>query len=150
MNCLFETNSIKYSLKLLLNNNYLNKSIVFINRRQMSKTLETLVFDNRALRTLPIDKEERNYVRTVNNSCFSLVSPTPLSNPQLVSYSKPALRLIDIDDQQINRNEFIEYFSGNKIIPGSETASHCYCGHQFGLYFIFLYNFSFKSKTSLY
>jgi hypothetical protein len=150
MNCLFETNSIKYSLKLLLNNNYLNKSKVIINRRQMSKTLETLVFDNRALRTLPIDRVERNYVRTVNDSCFSSVSPTPLSNPQLVSYSKPALRLIDIeDDQQINRNEFVEYFSGNKIIPGSETASHCYCGHQFGLYFIlfyFLYNFSFKSN----
>jgi superfamily I DNA and/or RNA helicase len=138
MNCLIETNSIKYSLKLLLNN-YLNKSIVVIKRRQMSKTLETLVFDNRALRTLPIDTEQRNYVRTVNNSCFSLVSPTPLSNPELVSYSKPALKLIDIEDDQINTNQFVQYFSGNKIIPGSETASHCYCGHQFGLYFIFFY-----------
>jgi uncharacterized protein YdiU (UPF0061 family) len=27
---------------------------------------------------------------------------------------------------------FEEYFSGNKLLPGSETAAHCYCGHQFG------------------
>jgi uncharacterized protein YdiU (UPF0061 family) len=24
--------------------------------------------------------------------------------------------------------------SGNKLLPGSETASHCYCGHQFGVF----------------
>lgn len=30
------------------------------------------------------------------------------------------------------RKDAAEYLSGNKLIPGSETASHCYCGHQFG------------------
>ncbi|KAM8979023.1 protein adenylyltransferase SelO, mitochondrial [Sarcophilus harrisii] len=24
------------------------------------------------------------------------------------------------------------YFSGNALLPGSEPAAHCYCGHQFG------------------
>jgi uncharacterized protein YdiU (UPF0061 family) len=24
--------------------------------------------------------------------------------------------------------------SGNKEIKGSETAAHCYCGHQFGVF----------------
>ncbi len=24
--------------------------------------------------------------------------------------------------------------SGNKIIPGTEPAAHCYCGHQFGYF----------------
>ncbi len=40
-------------------------------KRQLSMaTLETLKFDNRALKNLPIDEEERNFVRTVpgNNS----------------------------------------------------------------------------------
>ncbi|KTG33864.1 hypothetical protein cypCar_00022526, partial [Cyprinus carpio] len=25
-----------------------------------------------------------------------------------------------------------EYLSGSRVIPGSEPAAHCYCGHQFG------------------
>lgn len=27
---------------------------------------------------------------------------------------------------------FVEHFSGNRLLPGSETAAHCYAGHQFG------------------
>lgn len=33
---------------------------------------------------------------------------------------------------EVARPEFVECFSGNELLPGSETASHCYCGHQFG------------------
>ncbi|KAJ1517906.1 hypothetical protein HMI55_005016 [Coelomomyces lativittatus] len=29
---------------------------------------------------------------------------------------------------------FVEYFSGRKLIPGSEPWSHCYGGHQFGYF----------------
>ncbi|CAG2106778.1 unnamed protein product [Medioppia subpectinata] len=101
---------------------------------QMAKTLQTLVFDNKALRRLPLDPIEDNYVRTVDNACFSRLRPTPLSNPRLVSYSKSALNLIDIDDEEVAKHDFVEYMSGNKLMAGSETASHCYCGHQFGTF----------------
>ena len=30
--------------------------------------------------------------------------------------------------------ELADYFSGNKLLDGSETAAHCYCGHQFGYF----------------
>ena len=33
---------------------------------------------------------------------------------------------------QVQDPNFVEYFSGNRLLPGSETAAHCYCGHQFG------------------
>ena len=33
---------------------------------------------------------------------------------------------------QVSRPEFVEYLCGNRVLPGSEPASHCYCGHQFG------------------
>ena len=33
---------------------------------------------------------------------------------------------------QVHSPSFIEYFSGNRLLPGSETAAHCYAGHQFG------------------
>ena len=33
---------------------------------------------------------------------------------------------------QVLRPEFVEVMCGNRVLPGSEPASHCYCGHQFG------------------
>lgn len=32
-------------------------------------TLETVNFDNRVLKSLPLDREEKNYVRTVQGVC---------------------------------------------------------------------------------
>ncbi|XP_019864467.1 PREDICTED: selenoprotein O-like [Amphimedon queenslandica] len=95
-------------------------------------SLESLQFDNRVLKSLPVDEEKENYVRSVSGACYSLVNPTPVKNPQLVSASADALNLLGLDIKEIQRPEFIEYFSGNKVIPGSEPAAHCYCGHQFG------------------
>lgn len=97
----------------------------------MSK-LEELVFDNRALKNLPVETDTQNYVRTVVGACFSRVRPTPLTNPQLVAHSQSALDLLGLSPDQVKRKEFVEYLSGNTILPGSEPASHCYCGHQFG------------------
>lgn len=65
-------------------------------------------------------------------ACFSLVSPTPVNNPLTAVYSKSAFSLIDLPETELQRKDFPEYFSGNKLMPGSKTASHCYCGHQFG------------------
>lgn len=95
-------------------------------------TLETLQFDNLALRSLPLDEEKENYVRQVPGACFSLVDPTPVQNPVTVAYSSHVFSLIDLPDSELTRKDFAEYFSGNKILPGSKTAAHCYCGHQFG------------------
>jgi uncharacterized protein YdiU (UPF0061 family) len=95
-------------------------------------SLDALNFDNRILNSLPVDKDKSNYVRTVEGACYSLVDPTPLSNPQLVSASTDALRLIGIREDEIGSPLFVEYFSGNKSLPGSIPAAHCYCGHQFG------------------
>ena len=97
-------------------------------------TLESLRFDNTTLRSLPIDPEESVYVRQVAGACFSRVKPTPVDNPQTVAVSLPALSLLNLHPTEVNRPEFAEYFCGNKILPGSETAAHCYCGHQFGYF----------------
>lgn len=109
-------------------------------RRRMSSTsstikrLQSLVFDNRVLKGLPIDPIEDNYERRVSGAVFSRVTPTPLRNPRLVVYSRSALKLIDLDDQEINveNNYFVQCFAGNQIIPGSQPAAQCYAGHQFG------------------
>jgi len=93
---------------------------------------ENLQFDNLALRSLPIDPQTDVYPRQVPGACFSRVDPTPLDNPQLVAFSASTLKLIDVDEKEAEERQFVEYFGGNKIIPGSEPAAHCYCGHQFG------------------
>ena len=68
----------------------------------------------------------------VPGACFSRVTPTPLDNPHLVAFSTSALELIDLDADAAKEPKFTTYFGGNEIIPGSQPAAHCYCGHQFG------------------
>lgn len=97
-------------------------------------TLETINFDNQCLKRLPVDPEHRNYVRTVPGACFSRVKPTPVDRPAVVAYSVEALQLLGLKESELERPELAEYFSGNQTLPGSETASHCYCGHQFGTF----------------
>ncbi len=65
-------------------------------------------------------------------ACFSLVNPTPLKNPSLVCHSQSALSLLGIPPGVAQKPEWVEFLSGNKILPGSEPVAHCYCGHQFG------------------
>ncbi|ESO12908.1 hypothetical protein HELRODRAFT_105607 [Helobdella robusta] len=95
-------------------------------------SLETLTFDDKAMKCLPIDENKENIVRKVEGACYSKVLPTPITNPQLVSFSKSALELLDISLKEVERKEFISYFSGNSVLPGSIPLAHCYCGHQFG------------------
>ncbi|KAL8221148.1 UNVERIFIED_CONTAM: hypothetical protein K2H54_060127 [Gekko kuhli] len=100
--------------------------------------LGTFRFDNRALRALPLDPCEENVPRSVPGACFSRVRPTPVQNPQLVALSLPALALLGLREPRTPREEAeLEAeaalcFSGNRPLPGSEPAAHCYCGHQFG------------------
>lgn len=42
------------------------------------------------------------------------------------------MKLLDLDEEECERPDFAEYFSGNKLLPGCQPAAHCYCGHQFG------------------
>jgi serine/tyrosine/threonine adenylyltransferase len=109
-------------------------SKISVPSRSEHATLETINFDNLALRSLPIDPIEKIYTRNVKGACFSRVKPTPVKNPRMVIYSEQAMELLDLTKEQLERNDSAEYFSGNKLIPGSEPAAHCYCGHQFGAF----------------
>ncbi|XP_077987251.1 protein adenylyltransferase SelO, mitochondrial-like [Glandiceps talaboti] len=94
--------------------------------------MEKLKFDNLVLRALPVDDSEEEGARQVPGACFSRVKPTPVANPRTVAFSTSAMTLLDLPESELNRSEFAEYFSGNRLLPGSKTAAHCYCGHQFG------------------
>lgn len=100
----------------------------FMSTRTSSSIEQFIQFDNRNLRQLPVDPIIENYCRKVPNAIFSRVRPAPVANPQLIAYSTNALDLLGVTVS----SELVSYLSGNELIPGSEPASHCYCGHQFG------------------
>lgn len=95
--------------------------------------LERLDFDNVALRRLPLDPSEEPGARAVKGACFSRVRPQPLAAPRFVAVSRDALALLGLNGEEVARDPLApEYLSGSRIMPGSEPAAHCYCGHQFG------------------
>ncbi|MBA3786457.1 MAG: YdiU family protein, partial [Acidobacteria bacterium] len=83
-------------------------------------TLEKLQFDN-------------TYAR-MPDMFYRRVKPTALPAPYLVSFNSAAAELIGLDGQEVSKSDFVEYFTGNKILPGSEPISAIYAGHQFGTF----------------
>lgn len=87
----------------------------------MLRTLETLRFDN-TYASLP-------------SNFYARLAPTPFTKPPyLVSFNERAARLIDLDPKEGLRPEFVEYFSGSRLLPGSDPLAMVYAGHQFGHY----------------
>lgn len=102
--------------------------------------LAGLRFDNRALRALPVEtpppgpEDSLSTPRPVPGACFSRARPAPLRRPRLVALSEPALALLGLEgsEEAEVEAEAALFFSGNALLPGTEPAAHCYCGHQFG------------------
>ena len=61
-------------------------------------------------------------------------SPDPVTEPYLVDFNPEGAKLIGLDPAESGRQEFSEYFAGNKLLPGSEPLAMAYSGHQFGSY----------------
>ena len=62
------------------------------------------------------------------------IAPTPVPDPYLVAFNADAAALIDLDPEAGHLPEFVEHFSGNRLLPGSEPLAMRYSGHQFGVY----------------
>ena len=97
--------------------------------------LEKLNFDNKAMKSLPVDESTDPRVRRqVSGACFTSALQEPVENPETVALSPAALQLLEISEVEASREQFAEYLSGSKLLPGSKPAAHCYCGHQFGYF----------------
>ncbi len=91
-----------------------------------------LRFDNRALRSLPVDPSTENRTRQVYGACFSRVQPTPVRAPRTLAVSEEVATLLDLPREFVASAEFAEVFAGNRLLPGMDAAAACYGGHQFG------------------
>lgn len=91
-----------------------------------------LQFDNRFVRELPADLDTENVRRQVLGACYTFVSPTPVTKPKLVAYSRELATDLGIRPVDCESPQFTEVFSGNEILDGMQPHAMCYGGHQFG------------------
>src|SRR5688572_28864052 len=94
--------------------------------------LSGLRFENTFQRSLPADPERGDRRRQVLGACFSHVSPTPVKAPRLLGYSVEAAALIGLTPSQVESPEFVQVFSGNRVLDEMLPYAACYGGHQFG------------------
>ena len=81
---------------------------------------------------LPADPNKNNTRRQVFEACYSFVTPRVPSNPEVIHVSKEMAENLGISDEDIQSKDFLEIFTGAKVMEGTEPYSMCYGGHQFG------------------
>lgn len=81
---------------------------------------------------LPADKIIENKRRQVLDACFSFVNPKKTANPKLIHVSKEMLTAIGLSLEDATSEEFLQVFTGNKILENTKPFAMCYGGHQFG------------------
>ncbi len=89
-------------------------------------------FDNRFVKTLPADPEPDNFRRTVTGAAYSRVMPRPVKHPELVAVSNQTADLLGFSETYSASDDFLQVFSGNRLMPGMDPFAMCYGGHQFG------------------
>ena len=91
----------------------------------------TLHIKDTFTKKLPADPIRANTRRQVRNSCFSYVMPRVPSNPSLVHISPEMLDTIGLKNKDLS-TDFLDIFSGSKVLPNTTPYAMCYAGHQFG------------------
>ena len=75
-----------------------------------------------------------NSFSQLGSDFFQEKPPDPVPSPYLIDSNPDAIKLIDLDPAEVKKNSFLEYFSGNLLLPNSKPLAMAYSGHQFGSY----------------
>ena len=60
------------------------------------------------------------------------MQPKAAPQPELIHFSKEVATLLGLNEEQCHSEEFVQVFSGTKVLPGMDPHATCYGGHQFG------------------
>jgi uncharacterized protein YdiU (UPF0061 family) len=63
---------------------------------------------------------------------YTHLMPTPLPGPSFVAASPSAAALVGLDPADLEREDFVAVFSGNRVPPRAKPLAAVYSGHQFG------------------
>lgn len=80
------------------------------------------------------DLQLANSFATLPPAHYTALMPTPLPSPYLVAASAPAAALIDLSFAETQTDDFVETFTGNRLLDDSKPLSAVYSGHQFGVW----------------
>ncbi|MGC6429917.1 MAG: protein adenylyltransferase SelO [Jejuia sp.] len=81
---------------------------------------------------LPADPILENSRRQVSDACFSYVTPKQTAKPELLHLSPEMLENLGLSEEDIKDKDFLNVFTGNKVLPNTKPYAMCYAGHQFG------------------
>lgn len=81
---------------------------------------------------LPVDELTTNETRAVFNAAFSFVTPRIPSNPKRIHASEEVGNLIGLTSEDLSSTEFLDVFSGRKVVENTMPFAMNYAGHQFG------------------
>jgi uncharacterized protein YdiU (UPF0061 family) len=79
---------------------------------------------------LPGDKEKKNFVRQVFESCYSEVTTKKPSKPEMVHFNRALADELNLDG--VDSDDRLQLLSGDKAFVGFTPYAMCYGGHQFG------------------
>jgi serine/tyrosine/threonine adenylyltransferase len=68
------------------------------------------------------------------NKLFSVVNPTPVRSPKLVILNHSLAKELGLNSKELESDEGIQVFAGNKIAENSKPIAQAYAGHQFGYF----------------
>lgn len=89
-------------------------------------------FNNQFTARLPADPVAENHRRQIQDAMFSRVKPARVAAPYLVAASAEVAELLGLPQSYLESEEFLEVFSGNRVLDGMDPHATCYGGHQFG------------------
>jgi uncharacterized protein YdiU (UPF0061 family) len=73
-----------------------------------------------------------NSFHALGDSFYSETRPQGLTNPVLVRSDTGVADLLGLDSGEFATDDFLQVFSGNRLLPGSRPLAQNYAGHQFG------------------
>ncbi len=76
-------------------------------------------------------KVDNPYLKLPKNF-YDFVNPAPLNRAYLISANKEVAKLLDIDKEELDKKEFVDFINGNSLLKGSKPFAMVYAGHQFG------------------
>jgi hypothetical protein len=80
----------------------------------------------------PQIKFNNTFKNKLDNQFYSIVKPTPVSSPYLISFNEKVWSELLGQEDISKRQDLAEYLSGNKLFNGSEPTAALYAGYQFG------------------
>lgn len=100
--------------------------------RKLKASGTTLIFNGSFW--ISIELNFKNTFIHLNEDFFQIKAPDPVVEPYLAGFNPLGAELIGLGQGISSQPEFIEYFSGNKLLPGSQPLAMSYSGFQFGSY----------------